>query len=74
MEKYAPSPGCTVVTELDIPIGSTCKSLEVVGNHLVAIFNIPDRGLVPFIICPETGTATEVIAIPAILGDPDFLG
>lgn len=66
-------PGCVSV-ELKIPSGSRVVDLTVFNGHLIAIVSIPDRGNVAFIICPETGTATEINPLPVIIGGTDFLG
>ena len=48
------------VIDLKLPINSYCVDLAVSNDCLLAIFNIPDRGNVPYIIYPDKKEAHEI--------------
>jgi hypothetical protein len=50
-----------MVHKFTVPLGTICKQIALVGDNIVALMDIPDRGIVPFIYCPATGLSGEII-------------
>jgi hypothetical protein len=55
---------CKTVIDLKLPPRSICVNMEVVDNHIIALFDIPERGVVTFLIDPVKLQVTEVVPAP----------
>lgn len=55
-----PSRGTIEVIDLKLPPGSTCIDMAAANDYIIAIFDIPNRGLIPFKIYPDLKQVFEV--------------
>lgn len=54
-------PGLKVIHKLNLPINSICISMKKIDeNRIAMIFDIPERGLIPFVYSFATNVFQEV--------------
>lgn len=61
LERYAQKKPYMLVVELGLPPGSHCVQLIAIERGVLGLFYIPDKGVTPYLIDPDTGIALEVL-------------
>ena len=61
MDTFARRPMCETAIDMPLPKGSYCVDMACGEGFLIALFNVPDRGVVPFLIYPDKNEVHEIV-------------